>query len=141
MAAFLSVVIKLHRESLTQMNVTTLLPPKSVLFSSARGSLPGYPDLYVNLDSTLNWFSVSAGGFHTCGIRRYFNSSKHTLPVDWSTFDHMSPDDAPGQLRFVGFRRKRSHPDVTKMLGNVRLRSDSSAAATIRRSIEVKEMY
>ncbi|EKX40581.1 hypothetical protein GUITHDRAFT_164639 [Guillardia theta CCMP2712] len=35
-------------------------------------------------------------------ICRYFNSSKHTLPVDYSTFDHMSPDDAPGQLRCWG---------------------------------------
>lgn len=47
-----------------------------------------------------------SAGFHSCAIRRYFNSSKHTLPVDYSTFDHMSPDDAPGQLRFVPCRSR-----------------------------------
>ena len=49
---------------------------------------------------TLNWFSVSAGGMHTCAMRRFFNKSKHRTGAD--DFDHTNPDDAPGQLRCWG---------------------------------------
>ena len=69
--------------------------------SGAAGLEGGHTASPSAVANTLNWFNVNAGGFHTCGIRRYFNRSKHTLST-FDEFDHVNPDDAPGQMRCWG---------------------------------------
>lgn len=99
-------------EQLEDVEVTPTIPRREILLTQmlATDGWPQYPGGSQDegfsasptaVAATLNWFMVGAGGLHTCGIRRYFNFSKHVGDI-YLDFDHMSPDNAPGQLRCWG---------------------------------------
>jgi len=76
-------------QEMRDVNVTlTLNPDNSYLLMDQHNSI------------TLNYHTVACGGFHTCAIRRYFNSEENRLPT--GEFDHLNPTDAPGMLKCFG---------------------------------------
>ena len=98
-------------ELLGNFNVTPAVPVRGFLYTTmlaSKGLGPQYPTNHEKktaatpgqVKNTLNWWNVVSGGLHTCAVRRYFNRSKHSSSDD--DFDHLSPDDAPGQLRCWG---------------------------------------
>ena len=104
-------------EQVTLLPFTPLVPAREVLYrdqlaangfgrqypnsNAPPGNRGNYRATPAEVSSIFNWFKVVSGGLHTCALRRYFNRSKHQ-PPGYLDFDHLSPDDAPGQLRCWG---------------------------------------